>query len=90
MQEVYRLLEIFNQWDGQNHYMEKYTNGGIYTLFIPGVKQYDKYKYRIETPNGAIVDRADPYAYYSELRPRTASQIYQIEGYRWSDKRWLE
>lgn len=84
-----QIIGDFNQWDGQNHYMEKYTNGGIYTLFIPGVKQYDKYKYRIETPNGAIVDRADPYAYYSELRPRTASQIYQIEGYRWSDKRWL-
>ena len=69
--------------------MEKYTDGGIYTLFIPKVKQYDKYKYRIETPSGAWVDRADPYAFFSELRPGTASKVYKMDGYRWADKRWL-
>ena len=47
------------------------------------------YKYRIETQNFATVDRADPYAFYSELRPGTASRVYNIENFRWSDKRWL-
>ncbi len=37
------------------------------------------YKYRIETPKYATVDRADPYAFYSELRPGTASRVYDIE-----------
>ena len=84
-----QVVGDFNQWNGENHYMEKYTDGGIYTLFIPKIKQYDTYKYRIETPNGSWVDRADPYAFFSELRPGTASKVYKIDGFRWADKRWL-
>lgn len=84
-----QVVGDFNQWDGTNHYMERYHFGGIWTLFIPGIKQYDTYKYRIETQSGKIVDRADPYAFFSELRPATASKVYNIENFRWSDKRWL-
>lgn len=84
-----QVVGDFNKWNGENHYMEKYTDGGIYTLFIPKIKQYDTYKYRIETPNGSWVDRADPYAFFSELRPGTASKVYKIDGFRWADKRWL-
>ena len=69
--------------------MERYTDGGIWTLFIPGVKEFALYKYRIETQNFATVDRADPYAFYSELRPGTASRVYNIERFRWADKKWL-
>ena len=84
-----QVVGDFNNWDGSNHYMERYTDGGIWTLFIPGVKEKALYKYRIETQNSATVDRADPYAFYSELRPGTASRVYNIENFRWSDKRWL-
>ena len=56
--------------------MERYNDGGVWTLYIEGLKQYDLYKYRIETPSGAIVDRADPYAFFSEIRPGTASKVY--------------
>ncbi|MEG0452723.1 MAG: 1,4-alpha-glucan branching enzyme, partial [Coprobacillus sp.] len=66
-----QVVGDFNGWNGENDYMERYNDGGIFTLFIPDVKQYDTYKYRIETPNGSIVDRADPYAFFSELRPAT-------------------
>lgn len=84
-----QVVGDFNDWDGQNHYMERYTDGGIWTLFIPGVKEFALYKYRIETQNFATVDRADPYAFYSELRPGTASRVYNIERFRWADKKWL-
>ena len=84
-----QVVGDFNDWDGQNHYMERYTDGGIWTLFIPGVKEFALYKYRIETQNLATVDRADPYAFYSELRPGTASRVYNIERFRWADKKWL-
>ena len=47
--------------------MERYNDGGVWTLYIEGLKQYDLYKYRIETPSGAIVDRADPYAFSVKL-----------------------
>lgn len=84
-----QVIGDFNEWDGQNHVMEDYNGGGTYTLFIPGVEQYDIYKYRIETPAGAILDKADPYAFFSELRPATASKVYNLDGYKWADKRWL-
>ncbi|MDD8048303.1 MAG: 1,4-alpha-glucan branching protein GlgB [Thomasclavelia sp.] len=80
----------FNNWEGQNHVMEKYNDGGIWTLFIPGIKQYDVYKYKIETQKGDYLYKADPYAFFSELRPATASKVFDIEGYKWKDNKWLD
>ena len=85
-----QVVGNFNDWDGTQHYMERYNDGGVWTLYIEGLKQYDLYKYRIETPSGAIVDRADPYAFFSEIRPGTASKVYNLEGYRWHDSRWMK
>lgn len=85
-----QVVGDFNNWDGTQHYMERYNDGGVWTLYIEGLKQYDLYKYRIETPSGAIVDRADPYAFFSEIRPGTASKVYNLEGYRWHDSRWMK
>ena len=85
-----QVVGNFNNWDGTQHYMERYNDGGVWTLYIEGLKQYDLYKYRIETPSGAIVDRADPYAFFSEIRPGTASKVYNLEGYRWHDSRWMK
>ena len=84
-----QVIGSFNDWNGQNHYMEKYTDGGIYTLFVPDLKEYDSYKYHIETQFGYWIDKADPYAFFSEYRPSTASKIFNIEGFKWADKRWL-
>ena len=84
-----QVVGEFNKWNGEKHVMEKYNDGGIYTLFIPKIKQYDTYKYRIETQSGSMVDRADPYAFYSELRPATASRVFKLDGFKWSDKRWM-
>ena len=84
-----QVIGEFNDWDGKDHQMEKYTDGGIWTLFVPGVKENTLYKYRIETQNYATVDRADPYAFYSELRPGTASRVYNIEHFHWADKKWM-
>ena len=69
--------------------MEKYTDGGIYTLFVPGLEEYTAYKYHIETWHGYWIDKADPYAFFSEYRPSTASKVFNIEGFKWADKRWL-
>ena len=53
------------------------------------LKKICLYKYRIETQSYATVDRADPYAFYSELRPGTASRVYNIEKFKWSDRKWM-
>lgn len=84
-----QVIGSFNKWNGENHEMQRYNYGGIWTLFIPGVKQYDIYKYRIHAVDGRILDRADPYAFFSELRPATGSMVYNLDGFRWADKRWL-
>ncbi|EMD16489.1 1,4-alpha-glucan branching enzyme [Eggerthia catenaformis OT 569 = DSM 20559] len=84
-----QVVGDFNQWNGDNYYMERYYDGGIWTLFIKDLEEYDIYKYRIETPSGAKVDRSDPYAFFSELRPATASKVFDLDGYKWHDKRWM-
>ena len=84
-----QVVGSFNNWNGTEYEMQRYHYGGIWTIFIPGVKQYDTYKYRIKSVDGRVLDRADPYAFFSELRPSTASKVYKIDGFKWADKRWL-
>jgi len=82
------IVGDFNQWNGLNHPMRMLQDSGVWELFIPGLTNYDKYKYEIKTQNGQIQQKADPYAFFAELRPGTASMVYDIEGYEWNDKKW--
>ena len=84
------LIGEFNEWNESSHPMTKVSNGGIWSLFVPGVKQKQCYKYLIYGPVGQKLYKADPYAFYSELRPSTASRVYRLDHFRWSDKRWLK
>lgn len=80
----------FNQWDGRRHPMRIRGGTGIWELFIPGLKQGEVYKYEIKSnPSGSIGLKADPYAFYSELRPKTASVVHNINGYTWHDEEWM-
>lgn len=79
----------FNNWDGSNHMMTKINAEGIWELEIPKLKKMEKYKYRVEDSYGNVVMKADPYAFYSEIRPNTASIVYDVPKFRWADKRWL-
>ena len=47
------------------------------------------YKYRVTQATGRIVDKMDPYAFYSELRPNTASIVTNLDYKKWSDEKWL-
>ena len=75
----------FNRWDGRAHVMNRLGDSGVWELFIPGVKEFDLYKYEIENYYGQVVLKADPYAFYSELRPCTASVVYDLYRYKWRD-----
>ncbi|MBE6114278.1 MAG: 1,4-alpha-glucan branching protein GlgB [Erysipelotrichaceae bacterium] len=81
------LVGDFNHWN--NHRMDKIDRRGIYSTVIHNAKEYDNYKYRIETQEHVFLDKADPYAVFSEVRPKTASKVYNIEGFNWSDKVYL-
>lgn len=80
----------FNSWDGFANEMKMYGSSGLWYCYIEGVKEYDNYKYMIETQKGDILLKSDPYAFYSELRPNNASKVYNLEGYKWEDKKWQD
>lgn len=80
----------FNFWDGRRHPMKQLGNSGIYELFIPGLRAGEKYKYEIKTRQKEPMLKADPYAFYSELRPATASIVWDPGKYRWHDGVWME
>jgi len=80
----------FNDWDGRKNRMKKLNSQGIWVIFIAGLKEGDNYKYEILNANGHLILKADPYAVYSELRPRTASVIYPLDNYTWQDEEWQQ
>ena len=83
------VVGAFNEWDEEKYPMKKLNDGGIWTLFIPGLGAGELYKYCITTKDGSKVYKADPFANSAELRPGTASKTADITGFRWSDGRWM-
>jgi len=61
---------------------------GLWEIFIPGLAQGDLYKFEIKTRyKGYVAVKADPYAFASELRPKTASVVWDLNRFRWHDAR---
>ena len=80
----------FNDWIAREEdYCHKITNEGIWEVEIKKVKKGFLYKYQIETSWGEKILKSDPYAFYSELRPHTASIVNGKPKFRWGDKKWL-
>lgn len=75
----------FNQWQGREHPLKKQGQTGVWTTFIPDIGEGEIYKYEIETQEGERILKSDPFAFYSEVRPKTASIVYDLEGYPWQD-----
>lgn len=84
---VYVMGE-FNSWHAESHPMNS-SDSGVWTLFVPGLGEYTVYKYRIVTGNGDSFDKADPYGFAMEQRPKTASVVVNLDRYQWSDQDWV-
>ena len=80
----------FNLWDGRRHQMQKLGDSGVFELFIPGLGKGTIYKYEVKTRSGDAMLKADPYGTYTEMRPNNASIVWDVNGYDWSDKIWME
>jgi 1,4-alpha-glucan branching enzyme len=80
----------FNAWNPNVNPMHRIEGSGVWEAFIPEAAEYHMYKYAIGTGSGEVLYKYDPYAYYSEVRPKTASIIYDLEGYSWGDTVWQE
>ncbi len=87
--EVYVTGDFCN-WDSYAHKAHRITDGGIFECIISGVKEFDSYKYIIVTKDDKELFKADPYGYHCETRPGTASKVYNIDGYKWTDNNWME
>ena len=80
----------FNDWIAREEdYCRKLNNVGLWEVEIKKVKKGFLYKYQIETSWGEKILKSDPYAFYSELRPHTASIVNGKPKFRWGDKKWL-
>ena len=80
------VIGSFNDWKGQA--MQR-NEDGVWSLFCPNVPFGVLYKYRITTQDGRVQDRADPFAFFSELRPNTASVVWDMDHYTWNDSAWM-
>ena len=78
----------FNGWEYSRNPMQK-ISVGIWECRVKNANRFDSYKYWIETADGRGFYKSDPFAFHTETRPMTASKIYGIHGYKWTDKKWM-
>jgi 1,4-alpha-glucan branching enzyme len=84
------VIGWFNRWDGKHHPMQKRADSGLWELFLPELKPGDMYKFEIKGRHDYLVQKADPYGFAFELRPQTASVVWDITKYKWNDQEWVE
>ncbi|NCC53173.1 MAG: 1,4-alpha-glucan branching protein GlgB [Spartobacteria bacterium] len=84
------ITGAFNRWSGLHTPMQKRDDSGLWSLFVPGLQTGDLYKFEVKGPCDFIMQKADPYAFAAEIRPQTASQVWDPTGYTWQDGAWLK
>ena len=86
------VIGEFNDWDENRNFMHRVepAEHGIFEIFIPEAKEGQLYKYLIYTEDGNKLYKADPYATYAEVRPGTASRIYDNTKFKWTDQTWMK
>lgn len=82
------LVGDFNHWDGRMCPMRSMGTSGIWELFVPGIEEGEKYKFAIHTREGDVRVKSDPVAFCAELRPLTASVVFDVNAYEWHDANW--
>ncbi len=84
------VIGEWNDWGKEHHPMELFAGSGIWTCFIPDVTQGAAYKYFVQSKfNDFEIDKADPFAFATELTPQTASRVWSLTGYEWGDHEWM-
>jgi 1,4-alpha-glucan branching enzyme len=87
--EEVSIVGDFNRWDKSSHSLRPKGVSGIWEGFVPGVQKGANYKYHVCSRfNGYRVEKADPFAFYSEVPPKTASIITDLD-YTWRDEAWM-
>ena len=84
------LVGDFNGWNPDLNPMKVLEDSGIWEIFIPEMKTGQLYKFAITTQSGKVLFKADPYAFSAEYRPGTASVTADIDGFKWTDSKWMD
>ncbi len=80
----------FNDWDIRRHPMRR-RSGGVWEIFLPGLSEAAAYKYHVRSRfNGYQQLKADPYAFYCETPPKSASLVWNTGTYEWQDREWMD
>lgn len=84
------VVGSFNSWDGRVNQMRSLGASGIWELFIPHLQENEIYKFSIKTQEGQILEKCDPFQFYGELRPKTASVVRSVNTFAWQDQQWQQ
>ncbi|MGE0526019.1 MAG: 1,4-alpha-glucan branching protein GlgB [Bdellovibrionales bacterium] len=82
------VIGEFNSWSGERNSLKAVGSSGVWSGFVPEARRGHAYKYRVVGHGGYIVDKADPYGFYSEVPPQTASRVWDL-NYTWNDETWM-
>lgn len=80
----------FNEWDRSVHVMERHAPLGIFHLFVENIPENTRYQYCIETADGTLLCKSDPFANYADRRPGTASIVTDLTKIVWTDAEWIQ
>ena len=84
------VMGDFNNWNNTAHPMKRISDNGIWEVYIPNAKSMDMYKFEIADATGYCRLKADPYGFMQETNGKTASILFDIEGYEWHDSGYLK
>jgi 1,4-alpha-glucan branching enzyme len=82
------VIGEFNHWDGNEAQLRVLGSSGVWELFWPGFEEGGLYKFRVHGADGVVTDRADPFAFATEVPPQTASKV-TTSSYVWHDEEWM-
>jgi len=84
------VIGEFNDWNPDAHLMERLSEDGVWQCFVGGAKVGQSYKYHLVSQvDDYWVEKSDPYGFWMEVRPGTASRVADL-SYDWSDDGWME
>ncbi|MFZ2907190.1 MAG: 1,4-alpha-glucan branching protein GlgB [Cyclobacteriaceae bacterium] len=84
------VIGNFNHWNSNDHKLgPRWDGSGIWEGFFSSINKGEVYKYAIQSNTGEYLEKADPFAFYAEIAPKTASIVWATD-YKWNDKRWLD
>ncbi len=87
---VVSVVGDFNGWDTRQNPMRART-GGVWEIFLPGVEVGTPYKYAVQSRfRGYSQQKADPFGFWMETPPKSATRVADLSGYEWQDQAWME